>query len=167
MAIRYNSHLEEAADLMKAGLGFTGRDLRDMFDIRVPTDVVHILNQQGIDVREIQTKRRGPKGRWTVQTFFFVDAEYAAGPGLGDMCGPEDMTCEIEGIYPEIAWQQGHYVMWVCPAVCNPVNDNADPHATCDTFHKVDTGDDFLTQPRIVRCKRCGRQYTLMPRNQQ
>ena len=92
--------------------------------------------------------------------YFLVDDVPQESAGLDEMF--EAVEEPLTDTEEEIEYQDGHYIMWICPSLIHTVS--GEESVLCGQFHKVDLGDEPLTKPKTVQCVQCGQKYKIMPR---
>lgn len=138
--------------MLREGYILSGEEIRVIFGIvNEEAFIEDVKTRTGLDIRE---------GKSNIHKMYFI-ADYlpleTAGLEEMEICvddGQEESLDEVE-------YQDGHYIMWVCPNYL-PTKDGAE---YCSKFHKVDLGDETLTRPRTVRCTQCGKQYRIRPKS--
>jgi len=87
-------------------------------------------------------------------------------PGFNEMSSLVEYQIDEE-VHAYVEYQKGYYLMWTCPAMLygNHGTDcmTGESGEECGQYHKVDLGDEPLTEERVAQCIKCGKQYTIAP----
>jgi len=158
--------IDKMLDHLLQGYGYTEAELIEKYELAPDSAPLTALKDAGYILGYVWVKRVNAQGANVRAKLWYIDNCRSDVPGL-DMVPSHDSESEFEELYEDCDWQQGYYLMWSCPAKVR-TRGNAQNETTgtsyCNVFHKIDMGDELLTRPKVVRCKACGRKYTLKPR---
>lgn len=165
MAIKTDLERQLAfVSMLRDGYVLTGADICDMFGIRnVDSFVSRVITRTHLDIRRGRMKidefPRTYGG--TVKDVFYITGEtHPETAGLQEL---QQATSELNAFFYEpVEWQEGHYLMWICPAPLIDDDEIIDDY--CGQFHKVDLGDEELTEVRTVHCVKCGNKFSVQPK---
>jgi hypothetical protein len=142
----------------------SGGEIKSMFDVEDPEKFIEgVIKRTGL---EIEVGKRIFTSKSQNGTSFDVPVYYLGEKIHLEVAGLEDMQITVDPdtvTQDEVEYLDGHYIMWVCPNLI-PDKISGEDGTYCGKFHKVDLGDELLTQRRVVRCMQCGTEYQIKPR---
>jgi hypothetical protein len=153
MAVNDQDQQAAFIDMLREGYVLTTEQIVGIFRVRNAYKYVQqVIKRTGLEI--YQGKMMRDDGAEDV--FYMTSDISPSEPGLDHMEEAEVVVDSIETIVTNtVESQKGYYLMWSCPATFGS--------GLCEQFHKVDLGDEQFTEPRSVRCIKCGKQYLVKP----
>lgn len=154
MAVNNQDQQAAFIDMMREGFVLSAEDITAIFTVLNPAKYVQLVRDRtGLDIHQGKRLMDGVTTRLLDVYYMTQDIDPSC-PGLDEM---EEPVIPIDSIIkdPEIIeYQNGYYLMWVCP--------NTFGSGDCGQFHKTDLGDEELQGPIFVRCIKCGTTYQIL-----
>ena len=152
--------------MLRQGYVLSEDEIRDLYDIPDPyTFVDDVIKLTDLDIKTGKRRVKSELVTQPIQVYYLAEDISPEAPGLDAMQWAEEMV--LADVVDPVEWQEGHYLMWVCPADLvseKPKDGDSFSADMCGQFHKVDLGDEILTVARKVRCIKCGKEYQINPK---
>lgn len=148
--------------MLQEGYVLTAEDVIGKFRVRnAGKYVTQVMKRTGLDIYHGKITVNGG-----VKTVYYMTSDIKPEcPGFNEMSSLVEYQIDEE-VHAYVEYQKGYYLMWTCYHVPDLYEGQTEPNddSYCGQYHKVDLGDEPLTETRTVQCIKCGNQYQVQPK---